>query len=210
MADDNPIRNTADMTPEMRMLLLLAGPLGGGSPDFIYEMEKQGQKELASQNSRLPSEGSTDPIWEKLGFKWGDPVDGDPLFRNVEMPAGWSIKPTNHDMHSDLLDDKGRKRGSVFYKAAFYDRKAMLHTAPRYSHYSIGVDPNEYAKSQTGVVKDWDGTVVFKSEVFEDNPDYTDATCPYDQRAFSRAYDAAKNWLKANYPDFSNPAAYWD
>ena len=29
-------------------------------------------------------------------------------------------------MWSDLLDDKGVKRGSIFYKAAFYDRSAFL------------------------------------------------------------------------------------
>ena len=48
------------------------------------------------------------------------------LFINVELPKGWSIKPTDHSMWSNLVDDKGRERASIFYKAAFYDRDAHL------------------------------------------------------------------------------------
>jgi len=48
------------------------------------------------------------------------------LFIKVELPKGWSIKPTSHSMWSNLIDDKGRERASIFYKAAFYDRDAHL------------------------------------------------------------------------------------
>ena len=48
------------------------------------------------------------------------------LFIKVELPEGWSIKPTDHSMWSNLVDDKGRERASIFYKAAFYDRDAHL------------------------------------------------------------------------------------
>jgi hypothetical protein len=35
-------------------------------------------------------------------------------------------------MHSDLLDEHGRKRAGIFYKAAFYDRHAHMSMTPRY------------------------------------------------------------------------------
>ena len=40
------------------------------------------------------------------------------------MPQGWTRRATDHDMHSEILDEAGKIRISVFYKAAFYDRRA--------------------------------------------------------------------------------------
>lgn len=45
---------------------------------------------------------------------------------NVELPDGWKKVGTNHDMHSDLVDETGKVRASIFYKAAFYDRRADM------------------------------------------------------------------------------------
>ena len=54
------------------------------------------------------------------------------LFIKVELPKGWSIKPTSHSMWSNLVDNKGRERASIFYKAAFYDRDAYLNFNKRF------------------------------------------------------------------------------
>jgi len=54
------------------------------------------------------------------------------LFMKVELPKGWKIKPTDHSMWSNLVDDKGRERASIFYKAAFYDRDAHLNFNRRF------------------------------------------------------------------------------
>src|SRR6185436_8068032 len=40
---------------------------------------------------------------------------------------------TDHSMYTDLVDDKGRVRASIFYKAAFYDRKADISFKRRFS-----------------------------------------------------------------------------
>jgi hypothetical protein len=59
-----------------------------------------------------------------LGFTFGDPDPDDPLFMPATLPEGWKREPADHDMWSYVVDDLGRQRAAVFYKAAFYDRKA--------------------------------------------------------------------------------------
>ena len=42
------------------------------------------------------------------------------------MPNGWKKQATDHSMWSELIDDKGKVRATIFYKAAFYDQRAFL------------------------------------------------------------------------------------
>ena len=50
----------------------------------------------------------------------------DPLFREATLPEGYTRAKTPHDMWTDILDPDGVKVAAVFYKAAFYDRKAFI------------------------------------------------------------------------------------
>jgi hypothetical protein len=50
----------------------------------------------------------------------------------AEFPKGWTTRPTNHYMWSDLLDDKGRVRGTIFYKPDFWDQDAHVKLNRRY------------------------------------------------------------------------------
>lgn len=111
----------------------MLGWLFGGNPGAIEAQEAEGQKEPAN-SSQLPkkvnSPRGSDAIkkYEELGIK----VDGsgsDDLFLNVTLPAGWAVKPTDHSMWSHLVDAEGKERASIFYKAAFYDRGALINFA---------------------------------------------------------------------------------
>lgn len=94
--------------------------MAGGNPSD-YAQEARGQRELV-RSSVLPSTGIKDIPWAKvLG-----PVEDDPMFTHVELPEGWSKKPTDHSMWSAVVDDRGRTRANVFYKAASYDRRAFI------------------------------------------------------------------------------------
>lgn len=99
----------------------------GRNPGAIEQEEAQGQREL-SQDSALPTQGLSE-----LPSEWGivnlGPRDGDPLFTNVTLPEGWKVQPTDHSMWSDLVDASGTKRAEIFYKAAYYDRRARIHIA---------------------------------------------------------------------------------
>ncbi len=94
------------------------------TPGGIERQEAEGQRKMVSSFTTLPAEMDHGRSLE-LGFKIGQPVEGDELFINVEAPEGWELKATEHSMWSDIVDDKGEKRGQVFYKAAFYDRRAF-------------------------------------------------------------------------------------
>lgn len=91
-------------------------------PGGIEAQEAAGQRDLCA-SSRLPKDAPW-PELEALGIVRGEDVDN--LFVNATLPAGWSIKPTDHSMWSKLLDETGAERASIFYKAAFYDRSAHL------------------------------------------------------------------------------------
>ncbi len=119
--------NEPRMTPAA-LAALAAGQMGNflaaATPGGIEAQEAEGQRQ-ACRASRLPRKGTEDRSpWEALGFRFlgGD----DKLFIDVEFPAGWRLVATDHSMWSDLVDDKGQKRASMFYKAAFYDLSAFI------------------------------------------------------------------------------------
>ena len=106
-------------------LLHLAGMMGG-QDRYITEMESAGQRELV-HSDRLPTEANpSDADFEAVGFTFGAVDPGDDLFRPATLPGGWKREGSDHAMWSYILDRHGRRRVSVFYKAAFYDRRAFM------------------------------------------------------------------------------------
>lgn len=115
------------MTPENTsardpLLHLLGSMGGGGMAGYVTEMEAAGQRQLVHSDT-LPVDAPWDAL-EVLGFSAGDLVPGDPLFRRCTLPDGWTREGSDHAMWSYVLDERGIRRVSVFYKAAFYDRRA--------------------------------------------------------------------------------------
>lgn len=100
----------------------LAGLLARGQSDYITGMEADGQRQLV-HSDQVPTQGS-DKLAE-IGFTLGDVVQHDTLFRHVTIPEGWTKSATEHSMWSEITDAFGRSRVSIFYKAAFYDRRAF-------------------------------------------------------------------------------------
>lgn len=124
------ITNTTKQDP----IVHLAGSLSQGTSGYIESMEARGQQELVN-STRLPAEsrglntGYGEDGWpefEALGFRKGEPVEGDELFVEATLPDGWSRVSSDHAMWSYILDERGVRRVGVFYKAAFYDRKASM------------------------------------------------------------------------------------
>ena len=127
------IENTQDpASRELTNLLLLAT---GDTEAVIGAQEKAGQRQVVHSGS-LPTEihGGTDADFETLGFTFG-PVDPhDPLFRPATLPDGWTKEGSDHDMWSYVVDELGRRRVGVFYKAAFHDRHADMTLHSLYSY----------------------------------------------------------------------------
>ena len=102
----------------------LLGMMIMGASDYIYAQEKQGQAEVVRRKLfPLEIHGATREELEAIGFVFGEPVDE--LFQECTLPEGWTIRPTDHSMWSHIVDENGEVRGSIFYKAAFYDRSAF-------------------------------------------------------------------------------------
>lgn len=93
----------------------------------IEMMEKQGQEQLCA-STVLPTEAPDACLQalEEAGIKFGDVVEGDALFRFVTLPPKWKLRSTPHNMWSELVDETNSVRVDVFYKAAFYDRRAFM------------------------------------------------------------------------------------
>lgn len=103
--------------------LLARAMATGSSSDAILGQEAAGQQSFV-KSTTLPAEIRGKEILEAAGVKFLGPVEGDDLFQYVELPEGWKKEPTDHSMWSKLVDEQGRERASIFYKAAFYDRRA--------------------------------------------------------------------------------------
>jgi hypothetical protein len=89
----------------------------------IEAQEKRGQQELAhSDRFPLKISGKSRSELEDMGFQFGKALDG--MFQECKLPSGWKVVPTDHSMWSDIVDGDGKKRGSIFFKAAFYDYHA--------------------------------------------------------------------------------------
>ncbi len=93
--------------------------------------EAAGQRDFTRCATKLPIRGTISSPekkqqWEAVGFVFGEPIPAGriPLFVACLFPPGWSLKATDHSMWSNVVDDQGRPRASVFYKAAFYDTDA--------------------------------------------------------------------------------------
>lgn len=198
MDDKRAPRNTAaeiqtDATGLLGLAMLMGNPSGA-----IEWQEAEGQRDFVGSDT-LPTDihGGGRAALEQAGFRFLGPVDGDPMFQYVEFPKGWTKKATDHSMWSDLIDPKGRKRGGIFYKAAFYDRSAHMSLCCRFSYgrnYNDNAKPFEIQDCGKAI-----HTIPPESAASMKSWDIADA-----QR------DAAIAWLNENYPDWANPAAYWD
>ena len=100
------------------------------TPGGVEAQEKAGQRALVA-SAKIPKEliGCTIQDLEALGFTFSNKQSDDPLFIEATLPAGWSKRATDHDMWSDIIDETGKVRFNVFYKAAFYDRRADMSPA---------------------------------------------------------------------------------
>lgn len=58
------------------------------------------------------------------------------MFCPATLPPGWTRKGSEHALWSHLLDEHGRRRAAIFYKAAFYDRSARMSMGTLYSYAS--------------------------------------------------------------------------
>ena len=172
------------------------------TPGGIEAQEARGQRDFV-RNETLPIDGREQ--MEALGIEYLEPADD--LFWYVKLPEGWKKEPTDHSMWSNLLDDKGRKRAAIFYKAAFYDRSAHITASHRYSW---GTQPvggwDNYDGPYHGVVLDCE-RVIWETPEKLTKPERPSSEWYDSKDALGRQ---AWVWLEEHYPDWDSYIAYWD
>jgi len=173
--------------------------LVAATPGGIVVQEKAGQQQLV-KSTMFPKEGNaTDEQLASGGFVLGRDIDD--LFREATLPAGWTKVGTDHDMHSDLLDAQGNKRGGIFYKAAFYDRNASFTLYARFCVSMSAPDGNNWdSPMRFHVVKDRGGDAVIYETEMHERTNWTAADAS-EKEAF--------DWLAEHYPNYRDFSAYW-
>lgn len=182
------------------------GPCGA-TPEAIYAQEAQGQSEWL-ESTVLPTDGieAVKELFDIVGGVVKDPVDGDPIFTEVDLPPGWKKEGSDHSMWTYLLDSDGRTRVSIFYKAAFYDRSAHISLDRRFSCASNYYDPYlEDSDPLTYFITDALGEI---TQVFSGKSS-CELTKEEKWAERDRLKDQANTFLSENYPDHNNVLAYW-
>lgn len=109
-------------------------------------------------------------------------------------------------MHSDLLDNKGRRRGSIFYKAAFYDRRADFRLSKRYTFDTYlpcdaQANPMEFHNHSH-----WKTCIIdCAREIHLIGVRSKSADASADPH-----HQMATRWLDENFPNWKSALAYWD
>jgi hypothetical protein len=171
-------------------------------PGGIEASEVRGQSALVHSELLPVPEDRDRAMYEAMGVRFGSVVKDDPLFIEATLPAGWKKVATSHAMRSNVVDEKGRVRIHVFYKAAFYDRRATMSAWTRFDTSTCDTN-SECGEPITAFVNDCDGTVRYASDqFFETNMTWNEA--------YKAANAMCESWLEAHYPDYKNPLAYWD
>lgn len=169
---------------------------------FVEVGESVGQGELV-RSELLPSDmQGRREAFEKMGFKFGEPVDGDPMFLKAALPEGWKKQRTDHAMWSKIVDENGRDRAKVFYKAAFYDRRAHMYLSERYKiEGPYGDETYNTGKPCEARVIDLKTGEVLHRLTRDKGPEEW-------QSADWNAAEAAGEWLKQNRPNHRDPLAW--
>lgn len=186
-------------------MAMLAEGLFSGSTDGIIEgQEERGQISFAESDT-LPTQWQTDngrEILERAGVVFHEQVEDDELFTYVTLPDGWK-KEMRSSYWTWLLDDKGRARAGLFYKAAFYDRRADGHLNRRFNPDRAGRHNTTHACVVLDVDKEIFRTDSFPYWLDEDKKEFN-------VYGFDTCYRQAVDWLDEHYPDWKDQEAYWE
>lgn len=207
-------------------LEILLDVVGSGmNPSAAIEAQEAREQSRMINRSQLPKDFKiwNDPLFEGKSaqeiYAWlGIEIEGeaDDLFFNAKLPAGWTIRPTDHSMWSDVLDEKGRKRLGIFYKGAFYDRKAHTNLVSRFHHREVGFndgkDPAQWVPYEKERLMPHYGVVTMDDkEIFRTGPHTAASESWSDQDTRKKTVTAeCLDWLNKNYPNWADRKAMWD
>lgn len=93
----------------------------------VAQAQKEGSRAYLLHMDSLPAsmDRPCRAYLASRGVVFSNRILGDPYFRTVEFPRGWTKVLTSHPMWSKVLDENRKEVVAIFYKAIHYDRKAL-------------------------------------------------------------------------------------
>ena len=184
--------------PMLEGLLAMAIGMSTGNASEGLETVQNAEQNRARSACRLPRDMRPNKeAFEAIGFKFED--IGDDVLYQATLPEGWTLK-SDGGYWTYLIDEKGRERGSYFYKGAFYDRNGHMNLTQRFHATYEHLDPDDWKSPIKIFVKDTDGTILF--EAGQCNEAYSDE--------YNELMSKATDYLKTNYPEWEEASKYWD
>ena len=144
--------------------------------------------------------------WEELGFVFND-IPGDDVLCNAILPEGWSMRTTEHSMQNEIMDENGMKRGSMFYKAAPYDRCAHMSLERRYK-VCLGHVGDDYSTSEVYFGNEKEKLFIAGQVHIPKDISHEEMLTKYYE--MDELKDVAKNFGDENYPGWESALAYWE
>lgn len=200
----------------------LLGASAMGSSNYIEEMEASGQKQLIdSQEIPRVWHGFTEKLLKELGFDVppSPQTDRGDIFRPAVLPKGWSKKGSDHSMWSYIVDERGFRRFSIFYKAAFYDRSAFMNIERRFMVTRDYEAPKDTFTSVVMAAMPGGQTKTIFSFTYEKKFSTTPhQLTPEERAAHWSDMDEAEQvgtaaclaWLEDRFPGPLDPTKHWD
>lgn len=177
-------------------------------PRDVLSQEDRGLRELVKCD-QIPREcvAKDKDVLEKMGFKLLKPTEGDSLFHDVEIPAGWQkVRAPDDSRTMYFLDAAGNQRFLVWYKAASYDRAAYGYPLRRfdvadrsfkdYTEVRVYVSDNKNNPAEKRVIHMTEIRTIGGIRELES--------------AQAEERKKAIEWAKAQGIDLNDPCAHWD
>ncbi len=184
--------------PMLEGLLAMAIGMSTGNASEGLEAVMNAEQNRARSACRLPRDMRPNKeAFEAIGFKFED-IEDDVLYQ-ATLPEGWTLK-SDGGYWTYLIDEKGRERGSYFYKGALYDRNGHMNLTQRFHATYEHLDPDDWKSPIKIFVKDTDGTILFEAGQCDEA--YSDE--------YNELMSKATDYLNTNYPEWEDASKYWD
>lgn len=186
------------------------------NPSLAIEIQERiGQQRLIEHNllpktvslfeiqDRAANIAYTKKCYDAMGIK--TIFEHDDLFYNAFLPLGWRIEGTDHHMWNNVLDDRNRKRISIFYKASSHDRKTFAKFCHRLDYDVLPKYEDEnYTGTMLAVITDCGKPIhtIYKVCKVESLGDYHAIT------QYLRSH--TRSFLETHFPGWNEPDRYWN
>lgn len=177
-------------------------------PDAV---SRRAHIQMQSDQELPNASAETDAILLRLGFGLGGPSPYRKGFRKAVLPEGWKIKPSDHYMYSWVIDEKGRRRAQIGYKAQ--DNWVSFHLerrfSPSFAKDDEGESEDDKGATVVAVIQDSDRKEVWRGPTVPEVDKKKNPRWFEQPTALDVACKLAEEKLVQIAPDWKNVEAYW-